>query len=331
MPDNIVTIADMRNPNEFFQKTLLKRVKYDSVFEQFALKGSVVGMEYVSWFRVNRIAPGSPTQLGDENPSPLATTTEKITGQVGWYGAYAKIGRKAKAVDPVKATLEYTEVVGDHGRETREMIMRDALISDAETVYYANAVNGRTDVIAAISETDLRKLFRTMEKNGAEKITEIVTGADRDNTHPVEACYVMVISPDQAYDVRGLTNFTKCADYSNPSVRFQNEIGNCMGWRFIVSNFMTGIVSAGGGGATVTGKQSTGEGSAARCDVHKAIALGKEAFGIADLESLESILKSEKEAGGPLNMYSTTGYIMAMTAKGLNSDWFAIYETAVSA
>jgi len=332
MSDNIVTKADMKNTNEFFQKALLRRVKYDSVFEQFALKGNVVGMEYVSWFRVNRIKPSSPSQLGDDNPSPLATTTSKVTGQVGWYGAYAKIGRKAKAIDPVKATLEYTEVVGDHGRETREMIMRDAIVSDASITHYSSGADGRSNVIAEIKEADLKKLFRTLEKKGAEKITEIVTGADRDNTHPVEACYVMVISADQAFDVRGLgTAFTKCADYSNPSVRFKNEIGNAHGFRFIVSNFMDDLIILGGGGATVTGKQATGEGSAARCDVHRAIALGKEAFGIADLESLESILKGEKEAGGPLNMYSTTGYIMAMTAKGLNDDWFAILESAVSA
>jgi len=329
MADNIVTIADMKNPNEFFNKVLLKRIKYDSVFEQFALKGKVEGMEYVSWFRVNRAVPGSPAQLGDTNPSPLQITTDKITGQVGWYGAYAKIGRKAKKIDPVKATTEYTEVVGDHGRETREMIMRDSIISGAASVYYGgNVAGGRADVLAAINNVDLKRIFRSLEKQGAEKITDIVVGQDRDNTKPVEACYVMIVDPDQALDVRALTGFTKCADYSDPSVRFKNEIGACDGFRFISSNFMTGLVLPGAGSSTTTGKITT---ASSKCDIYRAIALGKEAFGIADLESMESILKSESEIGGALNMFSTTGYIMAMTAKPLNTAWFTVYETAASA
>lgn len=327
MPDNIVTMADMKNPNEFFQQVLLRRIRYDSVFEQFALKGKVEGMEFVSWFRVNRVNPGSPTQLGDTNPSPLAITTEKITGQVGWYGAYAKIGRKAKKIDPVKATTEYTEVVGDHGRETREMIMRDSILSGATSIYYADAVAGRANVSSVINNTDLKRIFRALEKQGAEKITDIVVGEDRDNTHPVEACYIMIVDPDQALDVRALSGFTKCADYSNPSVRFKNEIGAAEGFRFLSSNYMTGVVLPNAGSATVAGKISAG---GTNCDVYRAIALGKEAFGIADLETMESILKSEQEAGGPLNMFSTTGYIMAMTSKALNPAWFTIYETAAS-
>jgi N4-gp56 family major capsid protein len=326
MSDNIVTIADMKNPNEFFNKVLLRRVKYDSVFEQFALKGKVEGMEFVSWFRVNRVAPGSPTKLGDTNPSPLKITTDKITGQVGWYGAYAKIGRKARKIDPVKATTEYTEVVGDHGRETREMIMRDGIISGTTSAFYAAAGTARTDVGTVIAKADLLKIFRSLEKQGAEKITEIVVGQDRANTKPVEECYVMIISYDQAKDVRDMQGFTKCADYSDPSVRFKNEIGAGFGFRFITSAFMGDLVVLNAGSTTTTGMQA----GAARCDVHRAIALGKEAFGIADLETMESILKSEAEAGGPLNMFSTTGYIMAMTSKALNPNWFVIYETAVS-
>lgn len=326
MADNIVTIADMKNPNEFFQKVLLRRVKYDSVFEQFALKGRVEGMEYVSWFRVNRVAPGSPTQLGDTNPSPLKITTDKITGQVGWYGAYAKIGRKARRIDPVKAITEYTEVVGDHGRETREMIMRDAIISGTTSAFYAGAVSERTDVGAKITKEDLAKIFRSLEKQGAEKITEIVVGSDKVNTHPIEECYIMVVSYDQAKDLREMAGFTKCAEYSNPAVRFKNEIGAGYGFRFIVSGFMTDLIAPNAGSTTTSGMQA----GAARCDVHIAIALGKEAFGCANLESMESILKGENEAGGPLNMFSTTGYIMAMTAKALNNAWFVLYETAVS-
>jgi N4-gp56 family major capsid protein len=327
MPDNIVTIADMKNPNEFFQKVLLRRIKYDSVFEQFALKGKVEGMEFVSWFRVNRLNPGTPTQLGDTNPSPLQITTDKITGQVGWYGAYAKIGRKAKKIDPVKATTEYTEVVGDHGRETREMIMRDSIISGATSVYYAGAVAGRANVSGVFANADLKRIFKGLEKQGAEKITEIVVGAAKDGTRPVEACYIMIVDSDQALDVRALTGFTKCADYSDPSVRFKNEFGACEGFRFISSNFMTGVIVPGAGSTTVAGKIST---NTTNCDVYRGIALGKEAFGIADLETMESILKTENEIGGPLNMFATTGYIMAMTSKALNPQWFTIYETAAS-
>ena len=169
-----------------------------------------------------------------------------------------------------------------------------------------------------------------MEKAGAQKVTEIVQGENRENTYPIEACYILVVDHDQAFDLRGNAKFTKCADYSNPSVMFKNEIGSIVGFRVIVSSFMEDLTYLGGGAYDSAGTvQQTGSGSAARADVHTAMALGKEAFGIADLETLESIIKNEKEAGGPLNMFSTTGYILAMTAKALNKYWYVVLESAV--
>lgn len=332
MADNTVKRPDMKNTNAVFQKILLKTVKYAPVFEQkgVVLNAKITGSDYVSWFRVNRIAASdNPTELSDGvNPSETAVTTDKFTGTISWYGIFAKVASAAKKIDPVMIVSGFTKAIGEHARETREIIIRNEFIGSGASIAYANAVNTIGDVVATISETDLKKLFRTMEKAGAEKITKIVKGTAAENTHPVEACYLLYVSPDQAMDVRGLTNFTKVADYSNPDIAFEGEIGNDCGFRIISTNFLTGVVGAGLGSGTTTGKQYT----SAHCDVHTAIAVGAEVIGVADLDGgIENIIKDEKEIGGALEQFSTTGYKMGMCAETLNSSWIALYKTAVSA
>ena len=328
----MVVKSDMLNPNEVYQQTLLRAVKYNTVFEQKGLvnTANITGHEYVRWFRVNRVDPGTPSDsaLGDGvNPSETSMSIEKITGTIAWYGAYAKVSAAARQIDPVKATAAFTKVIGEMARETRENIIRDEYLSNTTNTFWANSVTQRTNVVAKVSETDLKKMFRTMEKAGAEKITKIVKAGSGQNTYPIEACYLMYVTPDQAMDIRGLTNFTKTAEYSNPDVAFEGEFGACCGWRFISSNLMTGAVVSGGGSTAYTGLANDGT----RANVHRAICIGAEALGTANLDGgIESIVKSEDQIGGALNMFSTTGYKMAMCAEVFNTSWVMIYETAVT-
>ena len=328
----MITRTDMKNSNEVFQQILLKAVKLPSVFEQngLVLKAKITGHDYVSWFRVPRINPGTPTPLEDGvNPSETSVSVEKFTAKIDWYGAYTKVSTAAKKIDPVKVVAGFTKAIGELARETREILIRDAYLSNSSNTFYAKSVVGRTNVADVVSETDLKKMFRTLEKAGCEKITKIVKAGQGVNTYPIEACYLLYVSPDQAMDIRGLTSFIKVAQYSNPEVAFEGEIGSCCGFRIISTNFLTGAVVAGAGSTTTeTDKQATN----GKCDVHRAIAIGSEALGVADLDGgIENIIQDEETVGGPLKQFSTTGYKMAMATKVVNTNAVMIYETAVSA
>ena len=327
----MITRTDMKNSNEVFQQILLKAVKLPSVFEQngLVLKAKITGHDYVSWFRVPRINPGTPTPLEDGvNPSETSVSVEKFTARIDWYGAYAKVSTAAKKIDPVKVVAGFTKAIGELARETREILIRDAYLSNSSNTFYANSVAGRTNVADFVSRIDLKKMFRTLEKAGCEKITKIVKAGQGVNTYPIEACYLLYVSPDQAMDVRGLADFIRVAQYSNPEVAFEGEIGSCYGFRIISTNFLTGAKVAGAGSSSTTGKQAT----SGKCDVHRAIAIGSEALGVADLDGgIENIIQDEETVGGPLKQFSTTGYKMAMAAKVVNTNAVMIYETAVSA
>jgi len=327
----MITRTDMKNSNEVFQQILLKAVKLPSVFEQngLVLKAKITGHDYVSWFRVPRINPGTPTPLEDGvNPSETSVSVEKFTARIDWYGAYAKVSTAAKKIDPVKVVAGFTKAIGELARETREILIRDAYLSNSSNTFYANSVAGRANVADFVSRIDLKKMFRTLEKAGCEKITKIVKAGQGVNTYPIEACYLLYVSPDQAMDVRGLTDFIRVAQYSNPEVAFEGEIGSCYGFRIISTNFLTGAKVAGAGSSSTTGKQAT----SGKCDVHRAIAIGSEALGVADLDGgIENIIQDEETVGGPLKQFSTTGYKMAMAAKVVNTNAVMIYETAVSA
>ncbi len=312
-----VTSTQINNTNKFFNKALLRVASAPAVFEQFALKAPVKGHKTVTFTRVNDIPVGTPTPLVEgANPTPLNTSQNQVDAIIQWYGQYIQITHEAEVLDPIGMIKNgYIKRVGKHAQGTRETLMRDALISGASSVYYAGGVAGRSNVSAGISVDDLDAINESLRDAGAEYITEIVAGKDRVNTYPVAECYILVVDVATGSAIRKLAGFTKVAQYSEPTVRFVGEIGEIAGFRVIESRAYINPL-------TVSGAGQDG------IDVHRAIAFGKEAYGIADLETLRSITKTKKEAGGALERFSTTGYTMASASKVLNGDWCTVYECA---
>ena len=325
MADNVsITINNQKD----YQQTLLKAMVVAPVFEQFGMRGKVTGTKYVAWNRVNRITPGTPATLGlGKNPSPLTVTPEELTATVDWYGAYAKIPRQSEVTDPNGQVKGIIKAVGTHGNETREIIIRDALHSAVSSVYYANNTS-RTTVVATPSVTDLRRISRSMFKNGATKITKIIKGGSGENTYPIPACYVIIAHPDTQTDWLGISGFLRTSQYAEPNAAFIGELGTIDEFRVIISNQCTYIPGSASAGGAYGGTKLSDDSS--HCNVYPCLIFGEEAFGVSDLEKLETILKSKEQAGGALNMFSTAGYLMAMVAKLLNGNWCYQYEVAAS-
>ena len=72
---------------------------------------------------------------------------------------------------------------------------------------------------------------------------------------------------------------------------------------------------------------------ASSADVYSTVILGKNAYGVTSIQGggLETIIKSNEQAGGPLNQYSTVGWKAIKTAERLIEEYMIRIETGCSA
>jgi N4-gp56 family major capsid protein len=89
---------------------------------------------------------------------------------------------------------------------------------------------------------DIFNAYTDLEVGGAEFITEIVPASPNEATIPVDACYIMVVTPYQAKTIKQLTGFEPRYKYSNPKAAYLGEIGSMGGMRIISANILTGGV-----------------------------------------------------------------------------------------
>jgi len=325
-------ISTTSNTSKDYQKQLLNTMVVAPVFEQFALRGKITGTKNVAWNRINRLSPGTPTAIGlGITPSATLQTPDVVEASADWYAAFTKIARQAWATDPNGQVKAMGTAMGKHGNELREVIIRNAIVSGATSVYYAGFAPGlgtRGTTASTISVTDLNRISRAMYANGAEKITSIIKAGSGVGTTPIGASYICVIHGSVELDVRAISTFTPVEKYPSSTPGFIGEIGSIPGFRFIVSNIMQDLYYADQGAADGNVRLSD---AGTLGNVYPCLIFGEQAFGVVDLEKFETIEKGLDKAGSAVNAYSTTGYIMAMVAKVLNGAWCSVYEVCATA
>lgn len=322
------TKSNVGNVNTLYYKTLLRAFSLNPVYKQFALAPTVKGVDSITFYRVNDLSSTThPTLVDGVNPSSLDADVDTIKLTLAQYGAYLEYAASVADIQPVDLIGPFTKKIGKLGADVQEQIIQDELLT-ATNINYASSVSNRGAVGAALTADDIYSAHTDLEVGGAELITEIVPASDKTATIPVDECYIMVVTPYQAKTVKQLTGFEARYKYSNPNAAFVNEIGSIGGMRIISANILSGGIVAGSatvGSGTTTGLRST----ASHCDVHRAIAFGKEAFGAGvGANGIKSIVKTPAEIGGALEMTGTTGYKMDYACEILNQDYIIVIESA---
>jgi N4-gp56 family major capsid protein len=320
--------ANAGNTNTLFHKTLLRAFSLNPVYRQFALSPTVKGVDSITFYRVNDLdSTVHPTLVDGVNPSSLDADVDTVKITLAQYGAYLEYAASVADIQPVDLIGSFTKKIGKLGADVLEQIIQDELLTAANINFASSAAN-RGAVGAALTADDIYAVYTDLEVGGAELITDIVPASDKTATIPVDACYILVVTPYQAHTVKKLTGFEPRYKYANPNAAFVGEIGSIGGMRIISNHILNGGIVPGSatvGSATITGLRST----ASHCDVHRAIAFGKEAFGAGiGANGIKSIVKSPAEIGGALEMTGTTGYKADFACEILNQDYVAIIESA---
>lgn len=289
-PNTQTTAAIPESIGKYYDKALLELLRHKMKMHlKFAQKRPMpknVG-DTISFRKIVKLDPALTPLTEGVTPDGNSVAMTEITAQTEQYGDYITFSDKISfiAIDPI--IMEYITELADQANETLDILGREALATGTNAMF-AGGKTGRAELATGdvLTVTDVRKVVRFFRKNYIKPISG--TGGD----------YACLISPDTEFDFFDDEQFRQVADYGgNVKPLLDNEVGRFHNVRFYMTPNAKVFEGAGAGGA----------------DVHGAVFLGKNAYGITDIKgegSVQSIIKALGSGGttDPLNQRQTAGW-----------------------
>ena len=300
-PINVTSQSSMSpTMKTFYDTALLENAREAMIFTQFGLKQPMKGNK-VEWRKFNTFAKALTPLTEGVIPTGQTFGMSKIEGEITQHGDFTAVSDRLEMESYDDVIFGATEEMGAAEGETYDTLTRNILVG-GNSVMYCGGVEARN----AVKVTDV--LTPDMVKKAA-------TWLKKTKTPKIEGCYVALIHPSVAHDLRG-KEWEEYQKYSNPTPIFKGEIGMLHGVRFIETNEAKIWGDAGANGTAV----------------YATLFLGKDAFGILDPEGegMEMIIKTKEQIGGPLNQFGTVGYKFCHGAKILYQERMLRVESGSS-
>lgn len=302
-PVNVTTQSGMSpTMKTFYDTTLLENAREQMVFTQFGKKQAMKGNK-VEWRKFNTFAKALTPLTEGVIPTGQTFGMTNIEGTITQHGDFTAVSDRLELESFDDVIFGATEEMGAAEGETYDTLTRNILVAGNSVRYCPNGdteVTSRADITnACILTPDVVNKAQTwLKKNKAPKI---------------DGCYVALIHPSVAYDLRNSEEWKEFHKYNDVAPIFKGEIGMLHGVRFIETN------------EAKIWKESGKS-------VYATLFLGKDAFGILDPEGegMEMIVKTKGQIGGPLEQFSTIGYKFCHGAKILYQERMLRVESGSS-
>lgn len=293
----------------FYDRTLLSRLIPNLYFYKYGQKKTAPKNEgdTVNFRRFNSLEAAATPLTEGVVPAGNTLSTTAVTAKVEQYGDFVQLSDKLDMVGIDPVATEAAEVLGEQGALTVDTVICEE-VSAGTNVIYAGSVTGT----ASVKATDVMT---------SELVRKAVRALRRANAKPVEGgYYIGLIHPDVAFDIMNDPLWQDVSKYNGGTAIMKGEIGKLGGVRFI---------------ETTNTKVKAGAG-ASSADVHCSMIIGKDAYGVIDIEGSskpQTIIKPAGSAGtaDPLNQLSTVGWKAMFTAKRLNELCMVRVETGATA
>lgn len=306
---------------------LLKRAMPHLCLEKFGQSKALPGnsTQSMKFRRYNALATtGTRLTEGVTPPGKKLTTTD-ITTQLYQEGDFVEITDIIADTHEDAVQHEAMGIVAEQAAKVVE-INRYNILKACTNVFYANSVAARTSIITTITRADQRKVVRSLKRQEANFITQIVKSTPSFNQESILPAFVGVTHTDMESDIRGMTSFTSVADYGTMP-KWETEVGSCEHVRYLTSTIFTPYESGGG----AAGVWLSTDGTSA--DVYPVMFFGRDAYGIIALKGKFAITPMVLNPGTPRggDPLGQRGSIAWKTMQGtviLNDAWMAVYECA---
>ena len=282
---------------EFYDRTLLERMKPNLPFLKHGQKRPIPkgSGKTISFRKFHSLEPATTPLTEGQPPQAKNLTVTEIKATVEQYGDYVEVTDvlTETAIDPI--ITETVEIEGEQAGETLNIVTRDILLNTTSVFN----VGGGVDEDAITAD----------DKLTADEVLKIQTIFRRANVKPMsDGYYLMFMSPEQAADIMRDPLWRDVSKYANAAKNIEEgEIGRLWKFKFIDTTLVDP------------------EDNASGVSVFSGLAVGRDAYGIVDIENgskPKSIIKIGKEddsdKSDPLNQKSTIGWKALMTAVRLN-------------
>ena len=276
----------------YYKTGMLKNAKPKLVYAQLGKKQPLPNGngKTVEWRKMNTF-PDVPELVEGVIPAGQNMGMIAITVSITQYGMYTAISDilEMTATDPI--LTEAAEGLGDAGGRTNDKLVRNVLMAGTN-ILFADAYSGSTYQSTPTTKAELLTALGSYSCDVTpDMINKAKTNLEANNVPTFEdGCYVAVMHPHVAYALRKHPDFIDAVKYQAAKRIFRGEIGELYGVRFVITTQAPIIKAQGDSKAT-----------------YKTMVFGREAFGVIDMEGggLETIYKSRKEVGGPLEQFCT--------------------------
>ena len=287
-PINVTTQSSMSpGMKTYYNTLLLENARENMVFTQLCDEQPMKGNK-IEWRKFNTF-PKALTPL-QEGVIPTGQTfgMTKIEAETTQHGDYVAVSDRLEMelIDPV--IYHATEEMGAAESETYDTLTRNILVAGNSVMY---CPDGETEVKSRANLT--KNCILT-----PDVVSRANTWLKKNKAPKINGKYVAVIHPSVAYDLRKSEDWKDVHKYADVTPIFTGEIGELHGVRFIEA----------------TTAKIWKEGDTA---VYATLFFGAKAAGILkpEGESMEMIVKTKEQIGGPLNQFSTIGYKFCHGAK----------------
>ena len=293
----------------FYDTQLLENARPELIFAQLAKKQALPRNhgKSVEWRKWNTL-PEAETLTEGVIPTGQKLGMSSMTQDIVQKGLYVTISDQLELHAIDNAILGATEELGASGGMSVDKMVRNEVIGGT-----VKQLCDKVSTAGVHTAVTTRSGMDTTSKLTPTEINKAVTTLKKAHAPTINGKYIAVIHPSVAFDLRQSTEWIEAHKYAATTEMFNGEIGELHGVRFIESTNQKVWNDD-----TCPVKTAAGSGvSATYYSVYATLVMGKDAFAMIDPDggSMEMIIKTKGEAGGPLEQFSTVGYKYEGAAK----------------
>lgn len=235
-------------------------------------------------------------------PSGSALSMSTVSTTPAQYGDFVEVSDLLDMTAPDPIILETGTLQGEQAGQSMDATVRDQVLVGT-TVQYAAGRVSRVTVASGdkINLAEVQKAVKTLRKNNAKKITQMINPSTGIGSVPVNSCYVGIVDSDTEYDLKQDAAWKSVESYAAGAGQLlPNEIGKLDEVRFMVVG-QSKIYAAAG---------------AAGIDVHATLILADSAFGVLNPNGVQTVVQPFGSGGtaDPLAQRATIGWKTFLSA-----------------
>lgn len=301
----------------FFNRTLLWGAYPALVYERFAQVSDIPDGEgdTAMWRKYNALANATtPLDDGIDPPGKQLSKTD-MTAKMQQYGDFVVITEKVNIINKEKVFTVAAKKLSRQAGRTKDQLSRDYLAACASSSNASGGSNG--DTPTEVTSGDVDSVVEVLLGNDAQFITEVIAGAAKEGTAPVDASFFGIFDTDVLRDFKNCSGWQKKSEYPDPKQAVKDEVGALDYVRFLMT-------SAG---------YYADNASSLSADIFYTMIFGEDAYGTVKLggRNIQNVVHGFNEAGSVLNLRATSGWKFWHVLRILNDNNMHILKHTKSA